>query len=702
MATYGNLDLRIRGDSGRGYTVEAEIDGGGSVPSQELKIPQDSTFEFQLNGVLSQITSRQDMQAVGRALFGALFPSEIRDLWARAQSRHETEELRIRLDIEPSELAALPWEMIFDGKRYLGLRPRFPIVRYLKFADAVPPHPIKSPLRVLIAISQPTGTPSIDTDAQVTKICQTLLQLENDVQVETLEHTRRDTLLERLCQGYHVLHYIGHGKVKDGESYLILEDVDEQPDGVAASLLSSMMADSDLHLVVLSACKTSISRKERIFTGLAQQLVRAGVPTVIAMQLTIADTSAFSFNHGFYGALVAGKPVEIAVQEGRLAIQTAMGNQWNEGVDWAIPTLHTRVPNGMLLALHPKGRDKVERPIQEQTSLEVPTGAVPLDSSFYVTREADALLQQQLERPRTVTTIRGGRQSGKTSLLIRGVDYARRQDILTIHLDFQQTFVPAQLETIDSFCKAFAYEIADRSGLDFSVVDDQWRGPLSPLRKLTRFIENEILKSVHRFVLALDEVDKLLDTPYPIGFFGLLRAWYNLGASEGLWQKLNIVMAISTHPSLLIDNISQSPFNVGLKVELKDFDEDQVRDLNHRHQGPLQPKEIPEAMNLLGGHPYLVRQALYTLVKQRITWPELVAIAHREDGPFGSHLRNYLRLLHKDTELMKAARQVVLEGECPHARELLRLTSAGLVREDDGKCICRYGLYEKFFRERLR
>ena len=95
-------------------------------------------------------------------------------------------------------------------------------------------------------------------------------------------------------------------------------------------------------------------------------------------------------------------------------------------------------------------------------------------------------------------------------------------------------------------------------------------------------------------------------------FFALLRSWDSRRAFDANWRKLNLVVVISTHPYLLIDDVNLSPFNVGLNIQLKDFNSDQVADLNQRHGSPLMPEEIPALMALLGGHPYLVRQAFYT------------------------------------------------------------------------------------------
>jgi hypothetical protein len=43
--------------------------------------------------------------------------------------------------------------------------------------------------------------------------------------------------------------------------------------------------------------------------------------------------------------------VDAAVQEGRRGIMTELGTDWNRRIDWAIPTLYMRAPDGAILIL---------------------------------------------------------------------------------------------------------------------------------------------------------------------------------------------------------------------------------------------------------------------------------------------------------------------------------------------------------------
>ena len=352
--TYKDFDLRLRGSTEAGYTVEAMVSEGGSVPPQPLVFPNDGAFEQWLQSAVNQTATAHDVQALGEILFEALFPTRILKLWTRTLgSLEEDMGLRLKLHIAPPELMALPWELLFD-EEYLGLRLRFPIVRYLDLPDPSKPLVVRLPLRVLVAISQPRDQLPFSAEAEVTNIRQALSRLKGLVKVQVVEHTTQDELLARLRHGYHILHYVGHGTFDGDEGFLILEDGEGRSDLAPALLLGQLVADSSLRLAVLNACETARIGSDGALSGVAHQLVRGGVPAVVAMQQVIADPLARAFTGGFYGALASGWPVDAAVQEGRRGIMSALGADWRRRIDWAIPTLYMRAPDGVILGIASK------------------------------------------------------------------------------------------------------------------------------------------------------------------------------------------------------------------------------------------------------------------------------------------------------------------------------------------------------------
>ena len=334
-------------------------------------------------------------------------------------------------------------------------------------------------------------------------------------------------------------------------------------------------------------------------------------------------------------------------------------------------------------------------------ALDAPGGAVKLRDRLYIERKADAAFKREILKAGTTTTIRAARQSGKSSLLVRGVQQARDGGAQVVMLDLQRLDSDF-LASPDIFLRYLAEFILRKLRLDVGAVERVWNSSLGAQDKLSILLEDTVLPAGEgQLVLALDEADRLLQTEFYEDFFALVRSWHNNRAFEEAWNRLNLVLVISTEPYMLIRNVAQSPFNVGLKLYLEDFDAAQVAELNRRHQSPVGEKDLPELQRLLGGQPYLTRKALYTLVSEGISWQELLRVVVDEQGPFGDHLRRYHWLLQEQPELRQALKQVIVQGSCPDEMAVFRLLRAGLVKAAGDVCKCRCELYEQFFRSRI-
>jgi len=340
-------------------------------------------------------------------------------------------------------------------------------------------------------------------------------------------------------------------------------------------------------------------------------------------------------------------------------------------------------------------------------ALTAPGGAVKLRDQFYIERKADQLLRRELSQPYgTTTTIRASRQMGKSSLLVRGMNDARQRQAKIVYLDLQGTD-HQYLVSFDLFLRYLANTIVRKLRLNPAIVDTAWQSSLGAKDKLTYLMEDEVLRPTHQpIVLALDEVDLIVqpDHSFHTEFFSLLRSWHNNRAVdfEGLWDKLFIVMAISTEPYLLIRDVNQSPFNVGLKLYLEDFDPTQVYELNWRHGAPIRSAEFGNFMQLLNGHPYLTRKALYTMVTQPMSWSTFAQVADDDNGPFSDHLlRHYWLLMNDKLGLATALKAIIRNNRYNDEVAILRLLKAGLIKGEGNFYTCRCDLYRRYFEGRL-
>ncbi len=114
-------------------------------------------------------------------------------------------------------------------------------------------------------------------------------------------------------------------------------------------------------------------------------------------------------------------------------------------------------------------------------------------------------------------------------------------------------------------------------------------------------------------------------------FFALLRVWHGKGKNKAPWNRLRMVITHSQEVYVPL-KIDQSPFNVGIAVELPEFTEEQVRDLVRRYQLALTDEQIVQLVKLVGGHPYLVQVALYQIAHKRLTLEQILTVAAYEDG----------------------------------------------------------------------
>ena len=333
-------------------------------------------------------------------------------------------------------------------------------------------------------------------------------------------------------------------------------------------------------------------------------------------------------------------------------------------------------------------------------TLEIPDGTMDPQSVFYVERDTDQMAMAAIGRQGVTITIKAPRQMGKSSLLMRLVDTATKANKRVAFLDFQ-LFAKSALAESDTFFRQFCAWLTDELGMD-DRVDDYWNMPIGNLQRCTRYVSRYLLKELGGpMVLVMDEVESVFDTNFRSDFFGMLRSWHNSRRTGSIWKQLDLALVTSTEPYQFIDNLNQSPFNVGEVIELTDFTRGQIADLNRRHGSYLSLAQEEQLMTLVGGHPYLVRRALYLVASQRISANDLFAHAVDDHGPFGDHLRHHLFRLYQSDELLQGMRHVIQNERCQNERIFFRLHGAGLVRRENQRVMPRYQLYADFFLEHL-
>lgn len=202
---------------------------------------------------------------------------------------------------------------------------------------------------------------------------------------------------------------------------------------------------------------------------------------------------------------------------------------------------------------------------------EHPRGAMPLESAYYVSRAADAEFQQAVSRRAAIVLVKGPRQVGKSSLLARALADARRRRSIVAFTDVQALGLD-DLRSATALYQAFGRSIAEQTRLTSSILG-AWNDNDSPNTNFSRYVQRSVLAADEQIVWGLDEVDRLVGLDFAADV-GLFRSWHNRRALDPAapWRRLTLAIAYATEPHLLIADANQSPFNVGVRVMLEDFD----------------------------------------------------------------------------------------------------------------------------------
>lgn len=497
-----------------------------------------------------------------------------------------------------------------------------------------------------------------------------------------------------------VFHFGGHA---DGYQ-LLLEDIEGKP-AVAggAGLVSFLARRSSLQMVFLNGCATQQQ---------AEELIKEGIPTVISTSSAIQDEIATQLASRFYHAL---------------ANESDLTTAWADAVDSIKISHNTSNVRGLYRKDAPEASDNFPwqlhiaddyeyiktwniskgfvpkiRKMPTHLKIEEPKGAVPLGSHFYIEREVDARCKAQILQPHALIRIKAPRQYGKTSISQRISEYAKNHQHQLIDLNFQEFSAKemSDLETLLKFICGFAsYSL----NIEEKVEEYFNSRFLTDKVKCSRYFERYLFKECpDNIVLVLDEADRLFDFPQiSAEFFGMLRAWHEDSKIKPEWAKFKMIITYATEAQYAITNLNQSPFNVGMQVNLLDFSEAEVAELARRHQLTLSPAEISSLMEMIGGHPFLVRKALYQIALNQLSLSDFLKNATQDDGYFADYLNNHLQYLQKNPDKSEALSNILHQKQTQNHLACEALRAIGLIKGSAPYYKVSNRLYEEYFKRKL-
>jgi hypothetical protein len=481
---YLDFDLQITSGRRRRYPVSVDNSPAGEAHETMLFPFAPLALENQLlsleNALLQSGTERarrriaapeqRTAQEFGVALLDALLTGDIRSRFdvSRREALAQGKGIRLKLRIEAPELAALPWEFMFEPRAgdFLSLSREIAVVRYPEVAQPSKPISITPPLRVLGMVASPSDLESLDTAREMSRIETAVEEMRKAGLLEwhwLQGQTWRD-LRTALRRGpWHIFHFIGHGGFDSHaeEGFLALADESGKTRDVSATEVGRLLHDhNDLRLVLLNACLGAQGGTRDVFSSTAATLIRRGIPAVVAMQYEISDPAAIEFARTFYEQIAEGMPVDTAVAEARIAISMAIPNS----LEWGTPVLFMRSPNGQLFDMEAAGTriGSSATRIERQPPVDLPppppvtrhpepskVAEVPPDPSPELDRVAEEYVARVLDRLRAkqFSVQRNVSYQGYTFLYIaRGSGFEGGVMMLG---DTEAMFVFARFATVD-------------------------------------------------------------------------------------------------------------------------------------------------------------------------------------------------------------------------------------------------------------
>ena len=339
----------------------------------------------------------------------------------------------------------------------------------------------------------------------------------------------------------------------------------------------------------------------------------------------------------------------------------------------------------------------------ERAFPEFPAGQVNLNSRFYIERPPiETRCYEEILQPGALIRIKAPRQMGKTSLLVRILDRADRDGYRKVNLSFQLADRSA-FESLDPFLQWFCASIGRSLQLPNQLAEF-WDPCLGSKVNCKFYFEQYLLKAISEpLALGLDEVDRVFQYgEIAEDFLSLLRSWHEEGKHNDTWKKLRLTIAHSTEIYLLMD-VNQSPFHVGLPIELPEFTVEQVQDLAQRYglQWPI--SNAQRLMDLVSGHPFLIQVALYHIARGDVALERLAQIAIAESSIYTDHLRRHLWNLEQYPDLATAMADVVASKHPIKLAAALafKLYGMGLIRLRNHEAEPRCSLYRQYFQKCL-
>jgi hypothetical protein len=339
-------------------------------------------------------------------------------------------------------------------------------------------------------------------------------------------------------------------------------------------------------------------------------------------------------------------------------------------------------------------------------------GTLRRDAPSYIARDADEQLYRVLKKGE-VCFVLTARQMGKSSLMVQTAARLREEGATVAVLDL--TALGQNLneeEWYSGLLEIIGEQLNLEHELQGSWSQNQTLGCLQ--RWMLALREVVLPNSSDRVVIFIDEIDAVRSLRFSSDeFFAGIRQLYNHRAQDPALNRLTFCLLGVASPSDLIRDTRTTPFNIGKRIELSDFVEDEAAPLARGlgQQDGLGLRLLRRVLYWTGGHPYLTQRLCQAVADaspvastgdvDRICAELFLSHRARERDDNLLFVRERLLRSEVDTpslltlyEKVRSGRKVIDDQTNPLV-PVLRLS--GITRVDNGYVRVRNRVYERVF-----
>lgn len=333
--------------------TESNIALAPSTTQAELEALFDMRSKIEATAKGPAKMTPEELINIGKRLADVLFAGNVRELY---NSTANGKSAQISLCACDAGLKAIPWEFLVWPDLKTAPHEKRSICRLVEGTTTKAPTPLKlsAGIRIMLVVSQPVDQPTVEW-IETRKTLQTQIAAytpvvgDKEMQFKYCEASE-PVLVRKEVQAFdpHIVHFIGHGQAN---ALLFTKHQAQDSRPINAGMVHNVLASKSTRLIVLSACDTgNVGNDIAPLVSIAEQVVQAGVPAVVAHQLPIALRSVHTFCGALYGELLREGNIDWAVNVGRIAMGVAFDNQKVAAVEWGVPVLYRRPGCSQLFA----------------------------------------------------------------------------------------------------------------------------------------------------------------------------------------------------------------------------------------------------------------------------------------------------------------------------------------------------------------